>query len=218
MTTTQTIEPQLSVFMRDGSRVEHEAAEGSVFMDRLLAGGIAEQTYLDYLGHLREIYAAMEEVGNANRSDAAVSAVHDPALERVAAIEADIAFWSQRTGAEPAEPGSPATKAYVERLRASADWGGFFVAHHYTRYLGDLSGGQAIGAILSREYGLSGSGVEFYAFPEIAKPKLYKDAYRERLDALALTSEEKHAVVEEVKVAFSLNQALFAELSRSLAA
>ncbi|MCB0889873.1 MAG: biliverdin-producing heme oxygenase, partial [Nocardioidaceae bacterium] len=97
-------------------------------------------------------------------------------------------------------------------------WGGFFVAHHYTRYLGDLSGGQAIGAILSREYGLSGSGVEFYAFPEIAKPKLYKDAYRERLDALALTSEEKHAVVEEVKVAFSLNQALFAELSRSLAA
>lgn len=218
MTTTQTIEPQLSVFMRDGSRDEHEAAEGSVFMDRLLAGGIAEQTYLDYLGHLREIYAAMEEVGNTHRSDAAVSAVHDPALERVAAIEADIAFWSQRTGAAPADPGSPATKAYVERLHASADWGGFFVAHHYTRYLGDLSGGQAIGAILTREYGLTGNGVEFYAFPEIAKPKLYKDAYRERLDALDFTPEQKHAVVEEVKVAFGLNQALFTELGTNLTA
>ncbi len=218
MTATQTIEPQLSVFMREGTRDEHEAAEGSVFMERLLAGGISEQTYLNYLGHLREVYVAMEDVGRANLADAAVAAVHDIALERAAAIDADIAFWGERTGGTPAEPLSPATAAYVERLRGSADWGGFFVAHHYTRYLGDLSGGQAIGAILSREYGLSGSGVEFYAFPEIAKPKLYKDAYRGRLDALDFTPEQKHAVVEEVKVAFGLNQALFTELGTSLAA
>ncbi len=218
MTATQTIEPQLSVFMREGTRDEHEAAEGSVFMERLLAGGISEQTYLNYLGHLREVYVAMEDVGRANLADAAVAAVHDIALERAAAIDADIAFWGERTGGTPAEPLSPATAAYVERLRGSADWGGFFVAHHYTRYLGDLSGGQAIGAILTREYGLSRSGVELYALPVIAKPKLDEASVREPLAALALTSEEKHAVVEEVKVAFSLNQALFAELSRSLAA
>jgi len=77
VTATQTIEPQLSVFMREGTRDEHEAAEGSVFMERLLAGGISEQTYLNYLGHLREVYVAMEDVGRANLADAAVAAVHD---------------------------------------------------------------------------------------------------------------------------------------------
>ena len=92
------------------------------------------------------------------------------------------------------------------------------MAHHYTRYLGDLSGGQAIGRILARAFELEdGNGVAFYHFEEIAKPKPYKDGYRDRLDALPLTVEGKEKVVEEVKVVFGLNGAIFNELSQHLA-
>ena len=89
------------------------------------------------------------------------------------------------------------------------------VAHHYTRYLGDLSGGQSVGRALHRAFDLNGAGLAFYDFP-IAKPKPYKDAYRARLDALDLRPADVDRVVEEVKVAFRLNQAVFDELGRDL--
>ena len=199
----------LSAAMRDGSRAEHEAAENSVFMSELLAGRINEAGYADYLRRLRMVYAEMESTIRANLGDSAVAAVHDPALERLAAIDADLEHWAPGAGHEV---DSPAADAYRERLQDAAAWGGLLVAHHYTRYLGDLSGGQAIGRILDREFDLDGAGIAFYAFAEIPKPKPYKDRYRDRLDGLGFSPTDISRVVDEVKVAFNLNQALFAEL------
>lgn len=203
----------LSAAMREGSRTEHEAAEGSSFMSELLDGRISPAGYTAYLLRLRTVYAAMETVGRQHLDDPFVAAVHDVDLERLAAIDADLDHWDP-TG--PREVDSPAADAYAARLRASAAWGGLFAAHHYTRYLGDLSGGQAIGRILDRAFDLDGRGIAFYDFAAIGKPKPYKDAYRARLDALGTSPEETERVVAEVKVAFGLNQALFEELGRDL--
>ncbi|WP_307828174.1 biliverdin-producing heme oxygenase [Nocardioides sp. SYSU D00038] len=207
------LEQPLSTAMRTGSMTEHEAAEHSSFMSELLAGRVAEAGYAAYLLRLRQVYVALEAVGRAHADDPVVAAVHDPALERLAAIEADLEHWAP--GADR-EVDSPAADAYRERVEASAAWGGLYAAHHYTRYLGDLSGGQAIGRILDREFDLEGAGVAFYEFAEIPKPKPYKDAYRARLDALGLDATAKQRVVDEVRVAFRLNQALFAELGDQL--
>lgn len=204
----------LSVAVREGSRVDHEAAEGSAFVTGLLAGRVDREGYATYLRRLRAVYAAMESVGRAHRSDPWVAAVHDPALERLDAIDADLAVWSP---AGPADERTPAVTAYVERLEATSDWGGLFVAHHYTRYLGDLSGGQAIGRTLRGAFDLTGvEGTRFYAFPAIPRVKPYKDAYRARLDALAADDEQVSRVVAEVRVAFRLNRALLDELGRDV--
>lgn len=201
--------------MREGSRVEHEAAEGSTFVTGLLAGRVDREGYATYLRRLRAVYAAMESVGRAHVTDPWVAAVHDPALERRQAIDADLALWSP---AGPLEERTPAVAAYVDRLETSAAWGGLFVAHHYTRYLGDLSGGQAIGRTLRRTFDLDGpDGTRFYAFTGIPRVKPYKDAYRARLDALPADGEQVARVVEEVRVAFRLNRALLGELGRDVA-
>lgn len=200
--------------MREGSRAEHEAAEGSLFMAELLGGRISPAGYAAYLRRLRVVYAALESAVHRRADDPVVAAVADPALERLAALDADLAHWAP--GTDPAAPlapaDSPAAHAYAARVAAAERWGGLLAAHHYTRYLGDLSGGQAIGRLLDREFGLDGAGTAFYAFPGIPKPKPYKDAYRGRLDALGLAADDVERVVAEVKVAFGLNQALFAEL------
>ena len=211
----------LSTLMRDGSRAEHTAAEGSSYMASLLDGQVNEQGYADYLVRLRQVYAALETVGRElAATDPIAAAVHDPALERLAAIDADLDHWLGSTSAAGGvgEVDSPAAKAYVERVEASREWGGLYAAHHYTRYLGDLSGGQAIGRTLDRTFGLGGKGIAFYDFAEVPKPKPYKDGYRARLDGLGLDADQKARVVAEVKVAFGLNQALFEELSGHLAA
>lgn len=207
---TRDAAPTLSTAMREGSRAEHEAAEGSTFMAELLDGRLNATAYADLLLRLRRVYAALEETVAAHAGDPAVAAVHDTALERLAAIDADLAHWAP--GVDPETVDSPAAAAYVDRIRAAA-WGGQLVAHHYTRYLGDLSGGQAIGRVLQRTFDLpEGVGVSFYDFREIPKPKPYKDAYRARLDALDLSPADVDRVVDEVKVVFGLNQALFEEL------
>lgn len=205
--------PPLSAAMRVGSRAEHEAAEGSVFMEELLAGRIGPDGYAAYLRRLRLVYAALESTGRQHLDDPAVAAVHDPLLERLAALDEDLEHWAP---GRSRDTGSPAAAAYARRVWESAAWGGLYVAHHYTRYLGDLSGGQAIGRVLDRAFGLDGRGIAFYDFSAIPKPKPYKDAYRARLDALALSPEDTRRVVAEVKVAFGLNQALFEELGHDV--
>lgn len=208
------VDVPLSTAMREGSREEHEAAEGSTFMSELLAGRVSEAGYAAYLLRLRLVYDALETAGRAHHHDPLVGAVHDQDLERLAALDADLDHWAP---AASRAVDSPAATAYAERVRAAAaEWGGLYVAHHYTRYLGDLSGGQAIGRVLDRDFGLEGRGTAFYAFPAVPKPKPYKDAYRARLDALGTTPEEKARIVAEVQTAFRLNRALFAELGDRL--
>lgn len=201
-----------SVAMREDSKAEHEATEQSPFMSELLAGRVNKQGYVDYLLRLRAVYSALEDTVRARRDDALVAVAYDPALERLSAIDADLDHWAP--GATRTVD-SPAARTYSTRISESS-WGGELLAHHYTRYLGDLSGGQAIGRILDRSFSLEGAGLAFYEFP--MRPKPYKDAYRSRLDGLGFDGDEVDRVVSEVKVAFGLNQQLFDELTDNLQA
>lgn len=202
----------LSVAMREDSRSEHEAAEQSSFMSELLSGRVNGQGYVDYLLRLRAVYRTLEDTVRARRTDPVVGTFHDPMLERLATIDADLDHWAPGSAREV---DSPAAQAYCTRI-AESNWGGALLAHHYTRYLGDLSGGQAIGRVLDRSFNLDGAGLSFYEFP--MRPKPYKDAYRARLDGLDLDQDDIDRVVDEVKVAFALNQALFDELTANLPA
>jgi heme oxygenase len=132
-------------------------------------------------------------------------------LRRVPALEADLAHLLGPGWRDAAEV-LPATAAYVARVRAIGTEAGTYVAHSYTRYLGDLSGGQVIGRMVQRHYGVADEGVGFYAFPAVPKPKPFKDLYRSRVDALPLSDDEREAVVAEARAAFRHNRALFAEL------
>jgi heme oxygenase (biliverdin-producing, ferredoxin) len=201
-----------SAALKEGSATEHTRAEQSPFVTELLAGRINSEGYADYLLRLRVVYGALEDAVRARQHDPLVAAVYDPALERLPAIEADLSHWKP-SGMR--ETHSVAAEAYRDRI-AGASWGGALVAHHYTRYLGDLSGGQAIAKILNRTFALEGAGLAMYRFP--VRPKPFKDRYRARLDALRLDPDEVELAVDEVKVAFGLNQALFDELAGNLAA
>lgn len=202
----------LSVALKEGSAAEHEVAEGSLFVSELLSGRVSERGYVDYLLRLRVVYAALEAAVRTHRYDPLVAAVYDPALERLAALDTDLEYWAP--GASRAVD-SPAAEVYRVRI-AAVSWGGALVAHHYTRYLGDLSGGQVIGRLLDRTFELGGAGLAFYRFGVRTKP--YKDAYRAQLDALDLDADETARAVDEVKVAFGLNQRLFDELAENLPA
>ena len=84
--------------------------------------------------------------------------------------------------------------------------------HHYTRYLGDLSGGQILRNIAKNSLKLNDGGLDFYEFPEIENKKEFKDHYRATLNTLPVSESQLSAIVSEANYAFRLNMFMFEEL------
>ncbi|RMI08659.1 heme oxygenase (biliverdin-producing) [Cellulomonas triticagri] len=210
----------LSTLLREGTRAEHEAAEGSRFVEDLLGGHLTVRAYADLALQLHAVYTALEEVGEVVRATPEGAGLVFDELLRVPALETDLEHLLGPGWRDQATP-LPATAAYAAALRdlartpAGGPSVGGYVAHAYTRYLGDLSGGQVIGRMVQRHYGVADAGVGFYAFGAIPKPKPFKDLYRERMDALPLDDAQRAAVVEDARAAFRHNRALFAALGEA---
>ena len=132
-------------------------------------------------------------------------------LDRGASLEADLA--DLREGAAPAAP-TAATAEYVERLTAlPADAPERYFAHHYLRYLGDLSGGQVIGRLSGRHYEIPAESLRTWRFDGIEKHKPYKDQYRVALDTAPLTEAQQDALIDEAQAGFLLAKELFDSLA-----
>jgi heme oxygenase len=108
----------------------------------------------------------------------------------------------------------PATAAYVGRL-SGIDPTDLprYLAHHYTRYLGDLSGGQAIARLVARHYGAREDQLSFYRFDGIDTVP-FKREYREGLDHLGFDESQVATFLAEASESFRLNSALFADLAQ----
>ena len=195
--------------LRASTAEEHRHAETRPFIADLMGGKLTLADYTRYLAQFAYIYEALE----ARDQPSDPEFIRDARLDRLAAIESDLAALGvQDRLAE--HPALPATAAYVERIRAVAvgPWTGY-LAHHYTRYLGDLSGGQAIGAMIARHYGATPEQLAFFRFDAIDKPVVYKREYREALDALQVGDGELERIVAEAKIVFVYNAAVFDALA-----
>jgi len=95
--------------------------------------------------------------------------------------------WKDRIN-EPLS--SPALQAYLEAIeKCSSTNPALLIAHLYTRYLGDLSGGQILAKRLIKHMHLpkSGPGTAFYRFDKIETPTLFKQVYRGRLNQIVMS-------------------------------
>lgn len=211
MTILATDRPTLSSRLREGTREEHESAESSGFISRLMSGGLGVDAYVALASQQFFVYSALEAIADDVRTLPQGSSLLFEELTRTPSIARDLEHLVGPDWRAIIMP-LPATVRYVEALEASATSLPRYAAHAYTRYLGDLSGGQIIKRMLERHYGLGPEGITFYSFEEIPKSKPFKDVYRERLDGLELDEEQLAEAVAEAKGAFRLNQDLFADL------
>ncbi|MGY5031501.1 biliverdin-producing heme oxygenase [Streptomyces sp. 900116325] len=206
-----------STLIRTASHEQHTEAETSTFMSDLLGGRLGVVAYTRYTEQLWFVYRALEEGAEALRTDPVAGPFIQPELMRTAELQRDLAHLrgaNWRRGLEPL----PATTAYADRVTECArSWSAGYVAHHYTRYLGDLSGGQIIRDRAEKTWGFArkGDGVRFYVFEGIANPASFKRGYRELLDALDADELEKKRIVDECRNAFALNTAVFRELGEA---
>jgi heme oxygenase (biliverdin-producing, ferredoxin) len=207
-----------SAALRERSSSAHSSSEHSGFMSDLIKGEGTRDDYIALVAQHWFIYDALEDAAARMGADPVASVFITEKLTRLPALEADHAFLNGDDWRERIAP-LPTTQRYVDRIRAvGATWSGGFVAHHYTRYLGDLSGGLFIGRLMQRRFGFDTNGIGFYLFAEIADPKAFKEVYREQLDAAPWDAAEQERVIDEVLLAYRFNTELFEDLAAAKAA
>jgi len=231
--------PSLSEALKSGTTVSHASAESVHFVKRFIAGDINRDLYAQLILDLYHVYATLERELDTH-APLHFSGVHFPReLGRVESLRDDVEFFFGdgylESGAAGVQP-TQATRDYVERLEQIAKKDPILLlAHAYTRYLGDLSGGKVLARVARKALHLQSStedddadggddGLRFYHFESIPSPVKFKNQYRAALDALPLPTEPSSSssghseeeiverIVAEANVAFVLNMRIFEEL------
>lgn len=207
------MELPLSQHLRQGTKDSHRLAERTPFIRQFFTGKLSLEDYRTFLIQLFHVYTVMEEVIDGLREDPVIAQVYFPELSRRQMLVKDLNYYFDGDSWRDASP-LPATSTYYKHLRdLSNTWPEGLVAHHYTRYLGDLSGGQALKKIVAKMFQLSNTqGLAFYEFPKISDHNQFKDQYRARLDHLPVNENDAQKIVDEANYAFELNRNVFAAM------
>lgn len=207
----------LATKLREGTKKAHTMAENVGFVRCFLRGVVEKNSYRKLVANFYFVYAAMEEELERHKDHPVVSKVYFPELHRKQTLEQDLAYYYGAGWRDQVAP-STAGQNYIDRIREIANTHPeLLVGHSYTRYLGDLSGGQVLKGIAQRAMNLvDGEGTAFYEFETIDDEKAFKTIYRQSLDEIDISEADAELIVEEANDAFGLNMAMFQELEGNL--
>jgi heme oxygenase len=207
----------LATQLREGTKKAHTMAENVGFVRCFLRGVVEKTSYRKLVANFYFVYSALEEEMARHQNHPIVSTIYYPELNRKATLEQDLTYYYGPNWREEITL-SPAGQEYVERIREiSNTQPELLVSHSYTRYLGDLSGGQILKGIAQRAMNLSeGEGTAFYEFETISDEKGFKAQYRQALDEAPVDQATAEAIVNEANDAFGLNMKMFKELEGNL--
>ena len=199
--------------LKTETKKSHTAAENTKFIGSFLRGVVSEESYKQLVANFYFIYRAMEEEVDKLSEHPIVGKVHSKLLNRTEPLSRDLRYYYGPNWRALIAP-SEACQRYVNRIREVAeDDAELLVGNHYTRYLGDLSGGQILKGIAEKAMDLKeGEGLHFYEFEGIADKKGFKTSYRTALDSLPINQSQANAIINEANYAFRLNMYMFDEL------
>ena len=199
--------------LKEGTKKSHTMAENTSFVASFLRGVVDESKYRQLVANFYFIYHALETEVENNKDNPFVGPMRLNGLSRHDALIKDCEYFYGDDWREKIYP-TEQTQRYVNRIHEVAKENPeLLIAHHITRYMGDLSGGQILKGIAQKALGLKEDGLAFYEFPEISDKKGFKESYRRVLDTMVpATQKDVDAIVVEANYAFRLNMYMFEEI------
>jgi heme oxygenase (biliverdin-producing, ferredoxin) len=183
----------------------HVEAERSGVIRELLRGSATRDGYILLLRNLLPAYQSMEQGLARHLKTPGIGALARYRFDRAPAIESDLVALCGKAWHREV-PLLPAGDNYARRVTEAAKGNGArLIAHAYTRYLGDLSGGLILQRLLARSLKLRPAELSFYDFPKYPDLEALKAAYRESLDRAGRLAGDPATVIEEGLLAFTLN-------------
>ena len=203
-----------SLELKEGTSKSHNAAENTKFVSQFLKGVLNPEEYCKLLSDFYYVYDTMEtRIQESKDPLVRVLQQWNVQLFRTAFIQRDLRYYYGPMWRDKATP-SEACNTYCYRLNEVAEKDPYLlIAHHYTRYIGDLSGGQILKGIAQKALNPpEGEGLHFYEFPMIEDAKAFKTDYKAVLDGLEINQNQIDALIDEANYAFKLNMHMFDEL------
>ncbi|XP_053325063.1 heme oxygenase 1 [Spea bombifrons] len=206
---------ELSEALKEATKEVHEEAENTALMKKFQKGLVSLNEFKLVMSSLYFVYEALEEEIDRNKENSVFAPLYFPLeLHRKYALEQDLEYlygpqWKNKILCPQS------TKNYVNRIyHVGQKQPELLVAHAYTRYLGDLSGGQVLKKIAQKTLQLpaTGEGLAFFTFDHVSSATKFKQLYRSRMNSIEMDIGTKQRVLEEAKTAFLLNVKVFEEL------
>lgn len=202
----------LADHLRAATRSAHVLAERAAMQHLYNSAVLTARRYGLYLHAMHAVYSALEQQLSAHCEHPLLAPIHHPVLHRTEALAADLNVllgpgWTL-------VPATAAGRAYADSVqRAAARDPVLLLAYSYTRYLGDLSGGQVVKCLVQQQLGLQGDdGLRALLFPGIADVGGFRLEFRACFNALQLPAALREAVVAEALSSFRLTQAVLESL------
>ena len=207
--------------LREGTKKSHTMAENTGFVACFLKGVVEKTSYRKLISDLYFVYQAMEEEIErlVVEDHPVIKPIGFKSLFRKQTLENDLKFYYGDNWRNQIKISNSA-KLYVERIRLVAkNSPELLVGHHYTRYIGDLSGGQILKKIAKKALNLEGNnGLSFYDFDMIDDEKKFKQDYSITLNKLPIDQKVADQIINEANEAFTYNMKMFKELEGNLIA
>ena len=208
---------QFSKRIKEGTSKSHSAAENTKFVASFLRGVLDPEEYRKLLTNFWYVYDTMEQrIQESNDPIVQVLKQWNPILFRTSFLQRDLQYYYGPMWREKQIPSEACNKYCYRITEVANDDPYLLVSHHYTRYIGDLSGGKILRGIAEKALTLpEGEGLHFYDFPRIDDAKEFKTNYRSTLDNIGFTESQQVALIDEAIHAFRLNMDLFNEIQGS---
>ena len=180
-----------------------------------LRGRVSRRTYANFLAQMYYVYEAMESELERNGQHPLIEPVHFPdQLGRLPNLRRDLAYllgedhWSECIRC------LPGTVEYVRRIReVGQTQPELLIAHAFTRYMGDLFGGQIMKRKWRKMFAFPpDTGVMFYTFSEIENIAAFRQLIEDRVNTLDMDAALKQEQLEEVKLAFRFNNEVLTDV------
>lgn len=207
----------LAMKLRLGTQQAHTDSENLGFMKCFVKGVVDRDCFIQLLRNFYFVYSELETAIEKHKQHPVINLIYFPELNRQSSLEQDMLFYYGNQWQKRITP-SPAAQAYIARIQQiSTHEPALLLAHSYTRYLGDLSGGQMLQKIAQSALKLSGhEGTSFYNFQQIPDKQAFKEKYRQALDKLSIDDKTTDKIVAEANHAFKLNMQILKELESIL--
>lgn len=202
---------KLSLELQEGTKQIHREIEKHSFLRRIIHGNLDRSTYRRYLQDLHHIYSTLEAALDAQSMHPLLSQAWSSQLRRTPALQKDLRYFSlnceEDKQGQSSDSISEAAQCFAARLRhLQYRAPERLLGHLYTRYLGDLSGGQILRSLIVRALSLpEGEGICFYDFSEISDPTLWKQQFRQRIDSVIMSEQQVKEIVDEAQRSFILS-------------
>ncbi|SES81660.1 heme oxygenase (biliverdin-producing) [Stigmatella erecta] len=214
----------LSKRLEEGTAAPRREAEQTLFMKGLFRGAwgtgvygqfVRGRHYITYLQCLLEVYEALEEALESQRTHAAVGGFVFPELWRSHAIQEDLTCFLGEDWRDTPRP-LHLTTPHVTRIQELVEEAPhLLVAHAYVRYTRDILSGPMLGNMVSRAFDLTdGEGIALYQSVGPSSLEIFQRRVSRNMDALNLSDDQMREVVQEARLAFRLEIQLSDALSR----